>query len=180
MGVYLWDLETEDKTFVTVDIKPEKIDELNEVITTSTFSPSHDYHIVYGTSKSVIKLLDLREKVNCTNSGILFDDPNSRKNKNFFTEIITSISDLKFTNDGSKLLARDFLSTKIWDLKMPKNPLNVTTLYEPLKSKLCDFYENDCIFDKFDLSISNDSKHYLTGIFDNKFHICDMEGNSNL
>lgn len=60
---------------------------------------------------------------------------------------------------------------------MPNKPLNVTTLYEPLKSKLCDFYENDCIFDKFDLSISGNSKYYMSGIFDNKFHICDMEGN---
>lgn len=65
----------------------------------------------------------MREWSNCTNSGVLFDDPNSKKNKNFFTEIITSISDLKFTKDGTKLLARDFLTTKIWDLKMPKNPL---------------------------------------------------------
>lgn len=54
------------------------------------------------------------------------------------------------------------------------------TLYEPLKSKLCDFYENDCIFDKFDLSISSCQNYFLTGIYDNKFHICDMQGNQNL
>ena len=150
----MWDLERPDSTFITVDIKPEKIDDLNEVITTSTFSSANDYNIGYGTSKAVVKMVDLRERSDCTNSGILFDDPSSKKNKNFFTEIITSVSDLKFTSDGSKLLVRDFLTTKIYDIKMPKKPLNVTVLYEPLKSKLCDFYENDCIFDKFDLSLS--------------------------
>ena len=180
LGVYLWDLETEDKTFLTVDIKPEKIDELNEVITKSCFSPVFDYNIAYSTCKGVIKLLDLRERVNCTNSGVSFLDQNAKKNQNFLTEIINSVSDLKFTNDGTKLISRDFLNTKVWDLKMPKNPLNVTTIYEPLKSRLCDYYENDCIFDKFDLSVSNDSKQYMTGIFDNRFHICDIEGNSNL
>lgn len=92
---------------------------MNEVITTSIFSPINDYNAAFGTSKSVVKLLDIREKSLLSSSGVLFDDPSSRKNKNFFTEIITSISDLKFTNDGTKLLARDFLSTKIWDLKMP-------------------------------------------------------------
>lgn len=147
------------------------------MITTSTFSPCNDYNAAFGTSKSVVKLLDIRTKSRLTDSGILFDDPSARKNKNFFTEIITSVSDLKFTNDGTKLVARDFLTTKIWDLKMPNTPLQVTTLYEPLKSKLCDFYENDCIFDKFDLSISNCSNYFLTGIYDNKFHICDMNGN---
>ena len=54
------------------------------------------------------------------------------------------------------------------------------SLYEPLKSKLCDFYENDCIFDKFDMSLSNDQNYMLTGIYDNKFHVCDMSGNINL
>ena len=43
LAIYLWDLEVPDKSFITVDIKPEKIDELNEVITTSTFSPKYDY-----------------------------------------------------------------------------------------------------------------------------------------
>lgn len=180
LAIYLWDLENANKTYIIVDIKPEKIDELNEVITTSTFSPSNDFNLAYGTSKSVVKLLDTREKSCLSNTGVLFDDPSSRKNKNFFTEIITSISDLKFTNNGSKLLARDFLTTKIWDLKMPANPLQVITLYEPLKSKLCDFYENDCIFDKFDLSISNCSNYFTTGIYDNKFHICDLNGDQNL
>ena len=159
-----------------VDIKPEKLDELNEVITTASFSPVNDYQIGYGTSKSVVKVADLREKSVCTNTGLQFIDEGIKKNKNFFTEIITSVSDLKFSPDGTKLLIRDFMTTKVWDLKMPKQPLNVTTLYEPLKSKLCDFYENDCIFDKFDLNMSPNSQYYITGIFDNKFHICDVAG----
>lgn len=161
---------------MTVNIKPDKIEELNEVITCSTFAPELDYQIVYGTSKSVVKLIDLRERSNCTNTGLSFLDPLSKKNKNFFTEIITSISDLKFTKDGTKLIGRDFLNTKIWDIKMPKSPLVTKSVYEPLKSKLCDFYENDCIFDKFDLTVSNCSKYFATGIYDNKFHIMSVDG----
>ena len=126
------------------------------------------------------KLADLRENSNATNTGISFLDENMKKNKNFFTEIITSVSDFKFTPDGSKVIVRDFMTTKVWDLKMPNVPYNVTTLYEPLKSKLCDFYENDCIFDKFDVNMSKDGKHYVSGNFDNKFHICDIEGRQNL
>lgn len=155
LAIYLWDLENPDKAFVIVDIKPEKMEELNEVITTSTFSPFSDYNLAYGTSKSMVKLLDNRENSILTTTGVPFEDPSSKKNKNFFTEIVTSISDLKFTGDGTKLLARDFLTTKIWDIKMPSQPLQVISIFEPLKSKLCDFYENDCIFDKFDLNISS-------------------------
>lgn len=71
----------------------------------------------------MIKILDTRERSKLTNTGLVIEDPTSKKNKNFFTEIITSVSDLKFTPDNSKLLARDFLTTKIWDLKMPTQPL---------------------------------------------------------
>lgn len=58
LAIYLWDLEIPEKAFIIVDIKPEKIEELNEVITTSTFSPFSDYNLAYGTSKSQVKLLD--------------------------------------------------------------------------------------------------------------------------
>ena len=118
MAIYLWDLEKDDKAFILVDIKPEKMEELNEVITTSVFSPHNDYNLAYGTSKSVVKVLDNRERSVLTNCGVSFEDPQSKKNKNFFTEIITSISDIKFTQDGNRILARDFLTTKIWDLRM--------------------------------------------------------------
>ena len=59
----MWDLEEPEKTFITVDLKPEKMEELNEVITTAKFSPFRDYNFVYGTSKAVVKLMDMRE--NC-------------------------------------------------------------------------------------------------------------------
>lgn len=83
-------------------------------------SPCNDYNIAYGTSKAIVKLLDLRERSDFSNGGVKFDDASSKKNKNFFTEIITSVSDVKLTKDNSKLLVRDFLTTKIWDIKMPK------------------------------------------------------------
>ena len=77
-----------------MDIKPEKIDELNEVITCSRMSCNNDYNIVYGTSKAVVKMLDLRERSDFSHSGVKFEDQSSKKNKNFFTEIITSVSDV--------------------------------------------------------------------------------------
>ena len=116
-------MERPNTSFINVDIKPEKLEDLNEVITTACFSPRYDYNICYGTSKAVVKLLDIRERCDCTNSGLLFKDDKSKKNKNFFTEIITSISDAKITKEGDKILIRDFMTTKLWDIKMPKTPL---------------------------------------------------------
>ncbi len=63
---------------------------------------------------------------------------------------------------------------------MPDKPLNSVTLYEPLKSKLCDYYENDCIFDKFSFGISPDATKVVSGMYDQKFHIMELDGKSNL
>lgn len=50
-----------NKTYKLVDIKPPNIEELTEVITCSSFVSSNDYNILYGTSKSIVKMIDIRE-----------------------------------------------------------------------------------------------------------------------
>ena len=37
-------------------------------------SPINDYNVVYGTSKAVVKMIDLRERSDCTNSGVKYED----------------------------------------------------------------------------------------------------------
>lgn len=61
LNLYLWNLEMSNKTYKLVDIKPPNIEELTEVITCSSFVSSNDYNILYGTSKSIVKMIDIRE-----------------------------------------------------------------------------------------------------------------------
>lgn len=56
--------------------------------------------------------------------------------KSFFSEIISSISDMRFSRDGRFMLARDFMSLKLWDLKMENKPLAVMPVHENLRSKV--------------------------------------------
>ena len=44
---------------------------------------------------------------------------------------------------------------KVWDLHMESKPIETFTVHEYLRSKLCSLYENDCIFDKFEVAIFN-------------------------
>ncbi len=48
---------------------------------------------------------------------------------------------------------------------MATKPVTTVNLFEPLKSKLCELYENECIFDKFSMSSSADSNYFVTGNF---------------
>lgn len=54
------------------------------------------------------------------------------------------------------MLARDYLTLKIWDLNMESKPVKTINIHDHLKAKLCDLYENDCIFDKFECHLSGD------------------------
>ena len=38
--------------------------------------------------------------------------------KSFFSEIISSISDVKFSHDSQYILSRDFMTLKLWDVRV--------------------------------------------------------------
>ena len=57
-------------------------------------------------------------------------------------------------------------------------PIKTIPIHEHLRSKLCDLYENDCIFDKFETSVSGTGDYYMTGSYNSAFHIYDHNGKS--
>jgi len=179
LRVNLWNLENKVQAFTIIDLKPDNFEELSEVITASQFHPKVDNQFIFSTSKGVIKLGDLRKSSVCDGTAITFEDKDAQINRNFFTEIISSISDVTFSKDGQYIFSRDFLSVKIWDVNMPNKPVEVINIFESLKSKLCELYENECIFDKFSISSSPCSNYFLTGLFNNNFHISDIAGTNN-
>ncbi len=122
----------------------------------------------------------MRKSGICDNTALTFAEKEDPSKKNFFTEIVASISDASFTKNGNYILSRDFLTVKVWDVKMTNKPVSTIQIFEPLKSKLCELYENECIFDKFNISSSPDSNYFITGNFNSTFHIVDRNGENNL
>lgn len=96
------------------------------------------------------------------------EDPSARS---FFSEIISSISDVRFSHDGRYILSRDYLTVKIWDVNMERQPIKTIPIHEHLRPRLCDTYENDSIFDKFEVVFSGDAKNVMTGSYNNNFMI---------
>lgn len=54
--------------------------------------------------------------------------------------------------------------------------MNVT---DYLEKKLCEVYESENIFDKFDMQISPDSSMVLTGGYNGNAHVIDMKNQTN-
>ena len=78
---------------------------------------------------------------------------------------------MRFSYDGRYILSRDYLTVKIWDVNMERQPVKTIPIHEHLRPRLCDTYENDSIFDKFEVVFSGDAKNVMTGSYNNNFMI---------
>ncbi|CAL9090557.1 unnamed protein product [Musa hybrid cultivar] len=171
LRINLWNLEISNQSFNIVDVKPANMEDLTEVITSAEFHPTHCNMLAYSSSKGSIRLIDLRQSALCDNHSKMFEEREAPGSRSFFTEIIASISDIKFARDGRHILSRDYMTLKLWDINMDSSPVAIFQVHEYLRPKLCDLYENDSIFDKFDCCLSGDGMHVATGSYSNLFRV---------
>ncbi|XP_068654054.1 serine/threonine protein phosphatase 2A 55 kDa regulatory subunit B beta isoform-like isoform X2 [Aristolochia californica] len=171
LRINLWNMEISNQSFNIVDVKPVKMEDLTEVITSAEFHPSHCNMLAYSSSKGTIRLIDMRQSALCDKHAKLFEEQDAPGSRSFFTEIIASVSDIKFGKDGRYILSRDYMTLKLWDLNMENAPVATFQVHEYLRPKLCDLYENDSIFDKFECCISGDSLRVATGSYSNLFRV---------
>lgn len=73
------------------------------------------------------------------------------------------------------LFSRDYLSVHIWDVRNNQQPVQTLNVTEYLDKKLCEVYESERIFDKFDLQVSPDSRMVLTGGYHSAAHVIDLQ-----
>lgn len=172
LRVNLWHYEYTDKSFNVVDIKPDNMEDLTEVITAADFHPVNCNHLVYSSSKGCIRLADLRDAALCDRRAKDFQkEDGGQASRSFFSEIISSVSDVKFSRCGRYLVSRDYMTVKLWDVNKENAPVATFKVHEPLRAKLCDLYENDCIFDKFEVTMSGDARHLATGSYGSFFRV---------
>ncbi|KAF2982819.1 hypothetical protein EK904_001360 [Melospiza melodia maxima] len=141
-----------------------------------TFANAHTYHInsisVNSDYATYLSADDLRINLwhlEVTNRSFIFEEPEDPSSRSFFSEIISSISDVKFSHSGRYMMTRDYLSVKVWDLNMENRPVETYQVHEYLRSKLCSLYENDCIFDKFECCWNGSDSTIMTGSYNNFF-----------
>ncbi|KAH8482451.1 hypothetical protein H0E87_029770 [Populus deltoides] len=171
LRINLWNLEISNQSFNIVDVKPANMEDLTEVITSAEFHPTHCNILAYSSSRGSIRLVDMRQSALCDSHSKLFEEQEVPGSRSFFTEIIASISDIKFAKDGRYILSRDYMTLKLWDINMDSGPVSSFQVHENLRPKLCDLYENDSIFDKFECCLSGDGLRVATGSYSNLFRV---------
>lgn len=174
LRINLWHLGHNHECFNIVDLKPVNMDDLSEVITAAEFHPSHCHIFIYGSSKGCIRMGDMRAAALCDQHTKNFHTIADSEPKSFFSEIISSISDVKFSQDSNQILTRDFMTLKLWDVRQEAKPVCSIPIHDHLRAKLCELYENDGIFDKFECSFSRDGSRVITGSYDHRTYIYDV------
>lgn len=173
LTINLWHVEVPHLSFNIVDSRPENMDDLSEVITAAEFHPTSCSLFAHASSKGSIRLCDMRSNALCDRHSKIFVDGSSEETRNFFSDIVCCICDLKFSFDGQYLMSRDYLNLKVWDVRVDSHPVETYPVCEPLRSRLCKLYETDQIFDKFDCAWGYNDRYIATGTYGNYFKIID-------
>lgn len=174
LRIYWWNLHDSNTCFNIIDIKPDNMEELTEVITAVQFHPQQCNELVYSSSKGAIKLCDTRSSAVCTTYAKTYAEPASESKtgaKSFIADILNSISDVNYSQDGRYLVSRDYLTVKVWDVKMENKPVQTIQLHEYLRPMLYDLYTSDIIFDKFEVCCSPNGRSIATGSYSNHLKI---------
>ena len=67
----------------------------------------------------------------------------------------------------------------MWDIRNPRKPLKSLNVNDYLEKRLCEVYESEAIFDKFDMQISPNGKFVLSGSYNSGAHLLDFSNNTN-
>lgn len=182
LRINLWNLNITDKSFNVVDIKPEDMQDLNEVMNVVDYHPSQGSLFLYGTSRANIRVCDLRERALCDNEAKSFG-PGKQNNttspaeqsKGFFNELTQAITDAKFSKGGRFIVSRDFMSVKLWDMNMEKRPVETLYVHEYLRPSpaMWHLYERELLFDSFGCGVSKEG-NIVSGSYNGFFHIYDL------
>ena len=65
LRINLWDFNHNKTVFNIVDIKPDNLEDLTEVITSAEFNPVQCNTFVYSSSAGIVRLADMRTSAIC-------------------------------------------------------------------------------------------------------------------
>ncbi|KAK2944738.1 putative Serine/threonine-protein phosphatase 2A 55 kDa regulatory subunit B delta [Blattamonas nauphoetae] len=180
LRVNMWNFDRPDTVFNLVDIKPDNIEDITQVITCASMHPSQDNIFMYSTSKGYVRICDMRQKA-------ILDEPTAELNDTTSAaarttlpspspEVANFVCDSQYSSDGQYIVSRDFFNIRLWDPRVPTRPVFAVPLHDAIRGRLSNHLDSDAPFDKFTCCFSPDNKYVLTGTYNNRFSCFDLRG----
>jgi len=174
--INLWSLHEDRMCYKIHDITPDDFENLQVVLTSACFSPVQSHSILFSNTSGEVLLSDLRQTSSITpNNLISFQTRAPRNPVTDLYKVVKGIRSCKFSQDGQYILARDYLSVRVWDVRKPSEAMieSLTVMKEASK-QLVALSEQQDIDDKFQLSCSPESTWFSTGGYNGSMKIVDF------
>jgi serine/threonine-protein phosphatase 2A regulatory subunit B len=179
LRILLWDVETSVEAYGILDMSPDDMNNLQEVLSVAKFHPTDCSRLVYGTSLGGTYVVDLRDSALVspgTRGSVSMSLP---RGTGFYSEVLESVSDASFVPDSNYVVTRNYLSSYLWDMRNPDTPVKVWNVQQYLEEFSKPLHENDCIFDRFGAAVSPNGKYVASGSYDGNFVINSIDGPTN-
>lgn len=109
--INLWNIENNLVAYNLVNVKPDTVEDLAEVITYVEFHPRRADTFVFSSSKGYMSLCDLRQATTFAKASIRFQAKEDPARRHFFTDIINAMTRAKFApTSDNYIFSRDYLS----------------------------------------------------------------------
>jgi hypothetical protein len=174
-SLLLWNLEDSRQPFMLNHLPEGDSLSTGEKITCSHMHPRSESLLTYGTSKGRLNLLDSR--VSVTNPSML-NFRVDRSEGNYIDDIIRQYTGVRFLSDGKRIVTRDLLSIKVWDMCSNREPLLTIPVDDTIKKHVVELFEADSLQDSF--SITEASSHIVTGNYGDCFQVIDPSTGDNV
>jgi WD40 repeat protein len=96
-----------------------------------------------------------------------------------FSQWLSYVSSASFLPDEYQLISRDYLSVKLWDIRMEK-VIHTAPVMQQAQRQLSKLYNASALDDEFFMSVSRDGRYVATGGYDKTGHIIDVAANFNI
>lgn len=121
LTINLWNVENNITAYCMVDLRPETLEELNEVITYVEYHPRRSDLFAFSSSRGYITLCDTRATTSYQRASLKFQAKEDPARKNFFSDMIGAMTRVKFApTSDNYIFSRDYLSVQIWDIRNNK------------------------------------------------------------
>eukprot|EP01065_Artemidia_motanka_P046685 TRINITY_DN7138_c1_g1_i1.p1 TRINITY_DN7138_c1_g1~~TRINITY_DN7138_c1_g1_i1.p1 ORF type:complete len:514 (+),score=54.13 TRINITY_DN7138_c1_g1_i1:106-1647(+) len=167
LAIYLWDIGHSECSLRVVDRKPANIHDLNEVITATTYHPTHPSEFCSVTCQGVLAVYDLRCAMRLATASQTFHTP--QKSGEFLSSIANGYTHVQYSPCGNLMAARDYMSVSLWDKRSEAAPVQILPVHTHLKPRTTQLYETDCMFDKFEVAFNHSGQYVLSGSYRSEF-----------
>ena len=148
-----------------MDLSPENLHQVTEVLRVAEFHPLHCNILAYGTSAGAVRVCDMRASALCDASWRPLGDGEADGNAHIENKLMgypsssrgpldaymQGVSDIAFSQAGVHVAARDYGQIRVWDLRVEDRPLARFPVMErhQLLAHLYDKFEDGVPIDCF-------------------------------